>query len=73
MTFVERDSIQPGWTVWTSDGSELGIVIQVGPNEIRVKKGGLISKELTVPRSAVRETETGRVELDMTKSEAESS
>jgi uncharacterized protein DUF2171 len=72
VTYVERDSIQPGWTVWSSDGAELGQVIQVGPDEIKVKKGGLLSsKEMTFPRSAVRETETGRVELDLTKSEAE--
>jgi hypothetical protein len=57
--------------VWSSDGAELGQVTRVDPNEIKVKKGGLISRELTVPRSAVRETETGRVELELTKAEAE--
>ena len=72
MTYAAQESIQPGWTVWSSDGAELGTVTGVDQQSIRVKKGGLISRELVLPRTAVRETETGRVELDLTKSEAES-
>lgn len=72
MTYAAHESIQPGWTVWSSDGAELGMVTGVDAESIHVKKGGLISRELVLPRTAVRETETGRVELDLTKSEAES-
>lgn len=72
MTYAAQESIQPGWTVWSSDGAELGTVTGVDQTSIKIKKGGLISRELTLPRTAVRETETGRVELDLTKDEAES-
>ena len=69
---MESEGIQSGWTVWTSDGQELGTVIGTDSATIRVKKGGLMSKEIQVPRSAVEEVETGRVEISLTKSEAES-
>jgi hypothetical protein len=34
---------------------------------LRVKKGGLLGGELSVPRDAVVEVETGRVELNRAK------
>jgi hypothetical protein len=72
-SYVNSEGIQSGWTVWSSDGQELGIVIGTDQTTIRIKKGGLLSsKELEIPRSAIEEVETGRVELNMTKSEAES-
>jgi hypothetical protein len=70
-SYIDSEGIQSGWTVWTSDGQELGTVIGTDQDMIHVKKGGLLSKELQVPRSAVGEVETGRVELNITKSEAE--
>jgi hypothetical protein len=72
VTYVERESIQPGWSVWASDGEELGAIIRVEPEALIVKKGGLISREMSVPRDAVVEVETGRVELGMTRSQIES-
>jgi hypothetical protein len=72
VTYVERESIQPGWSVWASDGEELGAVIRVEPATIVVKKGGLISRELNVPRESVVEVETGRVEVGLTRSQIES-
>ena len=71
MTYVERESIQPGWSGWASDGEQLGDVIRVEPEAIIVKKGGLIPRELAVPRDAVVDVETGRVEIGMTRSELE--
>jgi hypothetical protein len=71
VTYVEREGIQPGWSVWASDGEELGAVIHVEPDKLVVKKSGIISRELSVPREAVAEVETGRVELNMTRSEIE--
>lgn len=71
-SYVNSEGIQSGWTVWSSDGQELGTVVGTDQSSIRVKKGGLLSKEFQVPRSAVEEVETGRVELNITKSEAES-
>ena len=70
-SYVNSEGIQSGWTVWSSDGQELGTVIGTGQTTIRIKRGGLLGKEFEVPRSAVEEVETGRVELNMTKSEAE--
>jgi hypothetical protein len=69
MTYASTDAIQSGWAVWTSDGSELGKVIAVEPNALRVKKGGLLGGEVTVPREAIEEVETGRIDLNMTKDE----
>lgn len=68
---VEVELVQPGWTVFTSDGQELGTVIRVESGSIRIKTGGLLSHELSVPASSVQDVETGRVELSMTKKEAE--
>lgn len=67
----ERDSVQPGNSVWASDGEELGTIIAADETEIRVRKKGLMGGDLTVPKSAVEEVETGRVELSMTKAEVE--
>ena len=70
MTYANTDAIQSGWTVWTSDGAEFGKVIAVDPTALRVKKNGLLGGEVTVPRSAIEEVETGRIDLNMTKDEA---
>lgn len=70
---VEVELVQPGWAVFTSDGQELGTVIHVESGTIHVKTRGLMSKELSIPRSGVQDVETGRVELSMTKKEAQAS
>jgi hypothetical protein len=72
MTFGAEMTIQPGWTVCASDGEELGTVTAVDPETIHVKKGGFMGGEFDIPRSAIDEVETGRVELSMTKSELKS-
>ena len=70
-TDFDKDMIQTGWTVWTADGQELGTIIGTDATSMRVKKKGLLAGETQVPRGAVEEVETGRVELSMTKSEVE--
>jgi hypothetical protein len=70
-TDFDREIIQTGWSVWTSDGQELGTIIATDATSLRVKKRGLLGGEVEVPRDAVDEVETGRVELSMTKSEVE--
>lgn len=72
MTYSADMTIQPGWSVWASDGEELGTVVSVDPETIHVKRGGLLGGQLDVPRSAVDEVETGRVELSLTKDELKS-
>lgn len=69
MTTYPGEGIQPGWTVWASDGEELGKVVSLDPETIHVKQSGLRGGQLAVPRSAVDEVETGRVDLSMTKKE----
>jgi hypothetical protein len=68
---MDTDAIQSGWTVVASDGKELGTVIGTEGPLIQVKKSGLLGGTLSVPRDAVAEMETGRVELSMTKDELE--
>jgi hypothetical protein len=70
MTDGNMEAIQSDWSVWTADGTELGTIIAVEPTELRVKKNGLLGGEVTIPRDAVDEVETGRVEITLTKKEA---
>jgi hypothetical protein len=69
MLEMDRDSVQPGWTVWTSDGKKLGQVIAAEATEFQVKKEGLLGGTVSIPKSAVSEIETGRVELDLASDE----
>jgi hypothetical protein len=71
VTYIDPQSIQSGWTVVGSDGKELGTVIGTEGSMIQVKKNGLLGGTLSVPRDAVAEMETGRVELSMTREELE--
>ena len=66
-----KDMIQTGWSVWTSDGLELGTIIGTDATSMRIKKKGLLGGEVQVPRSRIDEVETGHVELAMTKSEVD--
>ena len=66
---ADTEMIQPGWTVVDAEGADLGTVVDATGPEIRVKKGGLMGGEVSVPREAVAEVETGRVELNRTKRE----
>jgi hypothetical protein len=61
--------IQPGWSVWASDGKELGTVVSLDLQTIVVKENGLLGGKISVPRAAVDEVETGRVELSMTEAD----
>jgi hypothetical protein len=69
MLDMDRDSVQPGWTVWTADGKKLGQVIAAEATEFQVKKEGLLGGTVSIPKSAVTEVETGRVELDLASDE----
>jgi hypothetical protein len=70
-TSFDKEMIQTGWSVWTSDGQELGTIIATDPTSLRVKKRGLLGGEVQVSRDTVDDVETGRVELAVTKSEIE--
>jgi hypothetical protein len=70
-TDFDKELIQTGWSVWTADGQELGTIIATDATSLRVKKRGLLGGEVLVPRDSVDDVETGRVELSVTKSEAD--
>jgi hypothetical protein len=55
--------------VWDRDGKELGTVISLEPKTIVVKENGILGGEIAVPRTAVEEVETSRVDLSMTRNE----
>jgi hypothetical protein len=68
----DLDMVQPGATVWASDGEEIGTVVAAEQSDLRVKKKGLLGGELTIAKTAVAEVEGDHVELSLTKAEAES-
>ena len=63
------DEIQPGWRVIDSTGEELGTVISVDRESISIQRRGLLGGVWHAPYSAVREIETGRIELSLSKDE----
>jgi hypothetical protein len=68
---ADVDMIQPGWTVVDADGEDIGTVVDSQGDSFTVKKGGLMGGEYHVPRTAVTEVETGRVEISMSRKELE--
>ena len=63
------EMIQPGWTVFDANGQEIGRVVDAEGTTIKVKKSGLLGGDIEVPREAVAEVETGRVELNRAKAD----
>jgi hypothetical protein len=59
--------VQPGWKVYASDGQEIGTVVELSPDMIRVKKGGFLGGHQDIPKNLIEEVETGRVELSVPK------
>lgn len=66
---LDTDLIQPGWRVVDANGEEIGTVIAAEGTEITVKKSGLLGGQVHVPRDAVTEIETGRVEINRAKND----
>jgi hypothetical protein len=64
---MEIEEIQPGWRVIDANGEDVGTVTQAEGTDITVKKSGFLGGEVHVPRDAVTEIETGRVEIDRAK------
>ena len=63
------EEIQPGWHVVDANGEDIGTVTQAEGTDITVKKSGFLGGEVHVPREAVTEIETGRVEINKAKSD----
>jgi|EndMetStandDraft_8_1072994.scaffolds.fasta_scaffold591278_2 hypothetical protein len=68
MTFAPIE-VQPGWKVFTSDGQEVGTVVALSPDMMRVKMRGFMAGQQDIPKSLIAETETGRVELNVAKAD----
>ena len=64
---LNANEIQPGWDVVDANGDELGKVVEVDAEHIKVKKGGLFGGEVVVPAQTVAEVEPGHVELSVAK------
>lgn len=64
---MDTEMIQPGWHVVDANGDEIGTVVEVEGAEITVKKSGLLGGQVQIPRDAIAEIETGRVEINRTK------
>ena len=64
---MDVEEIQPGWHVVDSNGEDIGTVTQAEGTDITVKKSGFLGGEVHVPREAVTEIETGRVEINKAK------
>lgn len=66
---LDTDLIQPGWRVVDANGDDIGTVVEAEGAEIMVKKSGLLGGQVRIPRDAVTEIETGRVEINRAKSD----
>ena len=66
---LDSELIQPGWKVVDANGDDVGTVVDVEGTDLTVKKTGLFGGEVHVPRDAVADVETGRVEIDRAKSD----
>ena len=69
---ADLTEIQAGWTVYDSNGDELGRVTNVEGHTIVVAEAGLLGeKHLNVPGTAVAAIEQGRIDLSTTRKEIE--
>jgi hypothetical protein len=63
------NEIQPGWLVIDATGEELGTVISVDRESISIQRQGSVGGVSRAPRASVREVDTGRVELSVSKAD----
>ncbi|HEY7599042.1 MAG TPA: DUF2171 domain-containing protein [Candidatus Limnocylindrales bacterium] len=63
--------IQPGWQVVSSEGENVGKVVEVYDHVVHVKQAGLFGGEVHVPQAAIETAEDNTVRLTMTKRELE--
>jgi len=65
----DTEMIQPGWLVVDANGDDIGTVVEAEGTEITVKKSGFLGGQVNIARDAVSEIETGRVEINLAKSD----
>lgn len=70
MPAVDLEIIQLGWKVHDSTGDDVGDVVEVTHDWVRVRRSGLLSKgDFYAPRSAIETAEEHEVFLNVPKSE----
>ena len=66
---IDIRKIKKGWEVYDATGSLVSTVQSVGDGFVRMKTGGFFAKEYYIPRSAVVELESHRIEVSAARSE----
>ncbi len=69
---LKSNEIQPGWSVIDANGDDVGKVVEVDANAIKVKKDGMFGGELVVSTGNVADVEPGHVELSVAKADLHS-
>jgi uncharacterized protein (TIGR02271 family) len=69
---IDRSQIQTGWKVYSSDGTDLGTVDEVGENYVLVEKGFFLPRELYIPLTAIDRTEDNSLWLSVQKDDIDS-
>jgi hypothetical protein len=70
MPAVDLETIQLGWRVHDNAGDDVGDVVEVTHDWMKVRRSGLLSKgEAYVPRSAIETAEDREVFLNVPKGE----
>lgn len=59
--------VEPGSSVYGSDGEKLGSIVEIGPNYVVVEKGLFFPTDYFVPNDAIASTEAGRITLAVTR------
>lgn len=62
--------VEPGASVFGSDGEKLGSIMEIGPDYIVVEKGLFFPTDYFVPNGAIASVEPERITLTMTRDEA---
>lgn len=62
--------IEPGASVYGSDGEKLGAIMEVGPDYVVVEKGLFFPTDYFVPNGAIASIEPDRITLSLTRDEA---
>ena len=66
---LDRSQIQTDWKVYSSDGTELGTVDEVGENYVLVQKGFFFPEEHYIPLTAIDRNEDNSLWLTVQKDE----
>jgi hypothetical protein len=69
MSSLGPTQVQPGWSVYTADGDELGTIKEVSDSVVRIKKRGLLGGTISVASADIASAEPDHVSLARTREE----